>query len=321
MKVLITGSSGLIGHWVAERLSKEGFQTVGLDLLPSVSTYFNQTVTCDILDRSALVFQVGQATPDAIIHLAARTDLNETKDIKGYTANIEGVRNIIEAVRQTPTIRRAIYTSSQLVCRVGYVPFSDTDYCPSTLYGQSKVRTETIVREEDGGDIEWCIVRPTTVWGPYMNAHYQRVLRLISKGHYFHVGRSKLYKSYAYAGNIAFQYFRLLIAPATSIARQTFYLADYQPLSLRDYFTALQNALNADRIPSYPIWFVKLLARIGDGLTIAGWKHFPLNSFRLNNILTEYKFDLSATKAVCGDLPYSFEEGVKATVDWFKKLK
>lgn len=318
MRVLITGSSGLIGRWVAEKLSKEGFQTVGLDLLPSVSPYLNQTITCDILDRTALVSQVGQATPDALIHLAARTDLNETRDISGYAANIDGVRNIIEAVRQTPTILRAIYTSSQLVCRVGCIPASDTDYCPNTLYGQSKVLTETIVREENGGGVEWCLARPTTVWGPYMSPHYQKVLRLISRGLYFHAGRSKLYKSYAYAGNIAFQYFRLLSAPTEMIANRTFYLADYELLSLRDYLDALQNALNAPEIPSYPIWFVKLLARIGDGLAITGWKQFPLNSFRLNNILTEYAFDLSATKAVCGDLPYSFEDGVKATADWFK---
>ena len=108
---------------------------------------------------------------------------------------------------------------------------------------------------------------------------------------------------------------------AATIARRTLYLADYEPLSLRDYLNALQVELNAPLIPSYPKWIVRLLARIGDGLAIAGWKQFPLNSFRLNNILTEYQFDLSATKAMCADLPYSFEEGVKATADWFKMLE
>lgn len=321
MKVLITGSSGLIGRWVAERLSKEGVNVVGLDTLPPVSPHLTGAIICDILDKPALISNVRQAAPDALIHLAARTDLNETRDINGYAANIDGVRNIIEAVRQTPTIRRAIYTSSQLVCRIGYVPVSDTDYCPKTIYGRSKVLTEQIVREESGGGVEWCLVRPTTVWGPYMSPHYQRALRLICQGRYFHAGRSKLYKSYAYAGNIAFQYFRLLIAPAASMARRTFYLADYEPLSLRDYLETFRSAMNAPPIPSYPVWFVSLLARIGDGLTVAGWKKFPLNSFRLNNILTEYQFDLSATKAVCGSLPYSFEEGVKATAAWFKTLK
>lgn len=322
MKVLITGSSGLIGRWVVDRLKKEGCQAIGLDkALPPLPTSMDEHILCDILDRPALISEVRRVSPDALIHLAARTDLLETRNISGYAANIDGVRNVIEAVRQTPTIQRAIYTSSQLVCRVGYVPASDTEYCANTLYGRSKVLTESIVREENGGGVDWCLVRPTTVWGPYMSPHYQRVLDLICQGRYFHAGRSKLYKSYAYAGNIAFQYYRLLVVPAASIARRTFYLADYEPLSLRDYLDALQIALNAPKIPSYPMWFVKLLARIGDGLTVAGWKNFPLNSFRLNNILTEYQFDLSATKAVCGDLPYSFAEGVKATADWFRTLR
>ncbi|MFK9714751.1 NAD-dependent epimerase/dehydratase family protein, partial [Escherichia coli] len=85
------------------------------------------------------------AAPDAVVHLAARIDLDEKTDLSGYTANIEGVENLVEAIRRTPSVRRVIWTSSQLVCRVGYVPTSDTDYKADTLYGKSKVRTEEIV--------------------------------------------------------------------------------------------------------------------------------------------------------------------------------
>lgn len=321
MKVLITGSSGLIGQWVARQLKQEGHQTIGLDINPLSVPNIDEHVTCDILDQTALVAKVRPLAPDALIHLAARTDLNETRDINGYAANIAGVRNVLDAVKQTPSIRRVIYTSSQLVCRVGYVPASDREYCPNTLYGQSKVLTETIVREADGGGVAWCLARPTTVWGPYMSPHYQRVLQLICNGRYFHAGRARLYKSYAYAGNIAFQYCRLLFAPEETISRRTFYLADYEPLSLRDYLNSLQFALKAPPIPTYPLWLVKILARVGDGLAVAGWQGFPLTSFRLKNILTEYQFDLTATRSVCGELPYTFADGIQATADWFRKTK
>ena len=134
MKVLITGSSGLIGRWVVDRMKKEGYQAIGMDKVPPpVPTSMDEHIICDILDRQALISEVRRVSPDALIHLAARIDLNETRNLNGYVANIDGVGNVIEAVRQTPTIRRAIYTSSQLVCRVGYVPVSDTEYCPNTL--------------------------------------------------------------------------------------------------------------------------------------------------------------------------------------------
>ena len=45
-----------------------------------------------------------------------------------------------------------------------------------------------------------------------------------------------------------------------------------------------------------------------------GMKKFPFNSFRLNNVLTQYQFDLGPTAAVCGDLPFDMEQGVAATV-------
>lgn len=311
MRVLITGSSGLIGRWVAGQLKKEGHQTIGLDKAPDAQ------IVCDILDQPALVSKVHRAAPDALIHLAARIDLNETKNLGGYAANIDGVRNVIRAVKQTPSIRRAIYTSSQLVCRIGHVPVSDMEYCPNTLYGQSKVMTEKIVREEDGGRVEWCLVRPTTVWGPQMSPHYQNLLRFIRKGKYFHCGKGKLYKSYAYAGNIAYQYARLLTVQATAMHRKIFYLADYEPLSLREYTDDLAREMGAARIPIIPIGAARILAVIGDVLNACGLRSFPFNSFRLNNILTEYVFDLSITEAVCGPLPFTREQGIKETAKWF----
>lgn len=320
-KILITGSSGFIGRWVVDQLKREGYQVIGLD--KESSLFFvspDEHIVCDILDRSALISEFQRVSPDALIHLAARTDLSETKSLNGYAANIDGVRNVIEAVRQTPTIQRAIYTSSQLVCHVGYIPHSDKDYCPNTLYGQSKVLTEAIVREEDGGGIEWCLTRPTTVWGPHMNQHYQKMLWLIKKGFYFHCGKGKLLKSYSYVGNIAHQYVRLLTAEVSIIQRKTFYLADYQPLSLRDYANGLAYEMGASKIPTLPLAVTRLLAVIGDTLNVCGFKRFPFNSFRLNNILTEYIFDMSSTENVCGSEPFSKERGIKETARWFLSL-
>jgi len=317
MRVLITGSSGLIGRWVAMQLKNEGHYTIGLDINPLVVPHIDEQVVCDILNKSDLVSEVKRIAPDAIIHLAARVDLNETKDLNGYAANIDGVRHLINAVKETPSIRRVIYTSSQLVCRVGYIPASDTEYCPNTLYGESKVLTEKIVRDYDSGAVEWCLARPTTVWGPYMSLHYQKALRLIQQGKYFHCGEGKLYKSYAYAGNIAYQYARLLTVSTEAMHRKTFYLADYHPLSLREYTDGLAFEMHVGKIRTLPLGVARILAFIGDILNACNLMNFPFNSFRLNNILTEYVFDLSSTEAVCGPLPFTQDEGIKATAKWF----
>ena len=320
-RILVTGSSGFIGGWLVEELKRYGHEVVGLDKLPSTLPLdMDEFIACDICDKPTLLDAVQRVRPHALVHLAARTDLDETRHLQGYAANINGVRNLVEAVRQTKSIQRAIYTSSQLVCRVGYVPKSDLEYCPNTLYGQSKVLTETIVREADGGGVTWCLARPTTVWGPRMSPHYQGLLRYIANGKYFHCGRGDLFKSYIYAGNISYQYRRLLEAVAPMVHRQTFYLADYVPLSLRAYTNSLARELGAKQVPTVPLGVAKILAVAGDMLNLCGVSRFPFNSFRLNNILTEYIFDLSRTEAVCGSLPFSQEEGILATARWFLAL-
>lgn len=320
-KLIVTGCSGFIGRSLVPALIEQGFSVLGIDLHPLSIVKPRFTFrSVDIVDSISLRDAFVDYDPKFVLHLAARTDLDEKQDLSKYSANTDGVRNLIHAIQSTPSVKRCIFTSSQLVCRVGYVPVDEHDYCPNTLYGQSKVLTEKIVRENNGGGVEWCIVRPTTVWGPGMSLHYRRFLRMIQKGQYFHIGSELLHKSYSYVGNIVHQYITLLNAPTEALHKKTFYLADYTPLSLKEWANTFQREFNAPKIPTYPLVAAKSAALIGDLFNMIGIKKFPFNSFRLNNVLTEYKFDLSETEAVCGPLPYSMEHGVRDTAKWYLSL-
>ncbi len=318
MKVLVTGTSGFIGQHLATALIEHGHEVIGLDRQQPRFPVNYVFYECDILDTAKLTQVVSTTAPHAIVHLAARTDLGEKRDLGGYAANIEGVANLIVAIRATPSIQRAIYTSTQLVCRLGYVPSSDQDYKPTTLYGESKVEGEKIVRREDGGGVVWCIVRPTTVWGPGMNPHYQRFLRMIRNGTYVHIGRRPRMKSYGFVGNVVHQYCRILEAPSESVRRKTFYLGDYEAVSLRAWADALAGQLGARRILTVPETIARVAARLGDGINAAGFRNFPFNSFRLNNVLTESRFDLTETRKLCGDSPYSLEAAAAMTAEWWR---
>jgi nucleoside-diphosphate-sugar epimerase len=316
MKILMTGSSGLIGRWIGQRLDAENVEWAGLDRIEKIKGQGSvKHYQCDLCDRSALEQAFSDYQPTHVIHLAARCDL-DGKTVEDYEVNRGGVEGLCEVIRQTPSVARAVYTSSQLVCNVGYIPKHDTDYCPHTVYGESKVATEEVVRAQDGGGVDWCLARPTTVWGPHMSVHYQTLLKHIKRGTYFHSGTGALYKSYSYAENIAHQYFRLLMVPSTEIHQQVFYMADYEPLSLRDYANLLADEMDVKRSFTLPLLVAKLIAFCGDFLNACGVR-FPYNSFRFKNIRTEYIFDMSKTKEVCGDLPKSFEEGVSETANWY----
>lgn len=312
----MTGSSGFIGQHLATGLLERGDDILGVDRRePRSGTRYG--FERDLLDGGNLSRIVAAFAPDAICHLAARADLDERVGLGGYTANMEGVENVIRAIRATPSVRRALFTSTQLVCRVGHTPRSDEDYLPNTTYGESKVLGEAIVRREDGGGVTWCITRPTTVWGPGMSTHYQRFFRMIRRGFYVHVGRWPRVKSFGHVGNVVHQYLRMLEVPAERIHRRTFYVGDYEPLVLQRWADELAKAFGARPIPTIPEGAARAAARIGDALNAIGWRRFPFNGFRLNNVLTEYTFDLNATREVCGETPYSLGAGVAATAAWF----
>ena len=312
----------MLGRRTTRRLLERGHEAWGLDRRGAAEPELEERhLVCDLLDAGRVVDCLQQVRPDAVIHLAARTDLAERRDIGGYAANIDGVRHLVEAVRRTPGVNRVVYTSTQLVCKAGHVPATENEYCPNTLYGQSKVESEKIVRETNGGGVAWCLVRPTTVWGPLMSEHYQRFFDLIRSGRYIHVGKRKVHKSLSYVGNIAHQFERLCTVPVEDIAGRTLYLADYEPIALQDWADGFARAFGAPHIRTLPRALVRPLALVGDLINLCGWKRFPFNSFRLNNVLTESVFDLASTAEVCGPLPYSMQEGIAETAAWFLELR
>jgi len=318
MKVLVTGSSGFIGTNLLLELQCQGHEIMGIDIRaqhPGVKTSFS---LCDLLDAGKLGKIIGQFSPEFIVHLAARTDLEERNEINGYAVNIQGVENLIAAIKSSSSVKRCIFTSSQLVCKVGHVPSSFDDYCPNTLYGESKVLTEKIVKRNDGGNVEWCLVRPTTLWGPY-ESHYLQFFKMVKWGRYFHIGKKPLRKSYGFVGNAVRQYLKLLICSGALMNRKTFYIADYQPISLQDWADEFQRQMGAPKIWTIPFPVAKAIALTGDLLLYAGVTSFPMTSFRLGNIMTEYVFDLSETKNLCGPAPFSMQDGVRLTIEWLRE--
>ncbi|TRZ95314.1 MAG: SDR family oxidoreductase [Dehalococcoidia bacterium] len=318
MKVLITGGSGFIGtNLVAFYLSRE-VEVSNLDIVaPRNSEHERYWKQVDLLDRERLQNEIHAFSPTHIFQLAARTDLDETSNINRYAANIQGVANLLAATKSLPSLERIIFASSLLVCKNGYQPRSETDYCPNTLYGESKVLTEKIVRGAEDIPYSWVIVRPTSIWGPWFGPPYKTLFRLIAKGIYVHPCSICINQSLGFVGNTVYQLHKLMEAPDEKVHHETFYLADYPPMNIRTWTNLIQKTLKAKRIREVPIWVLRILAILGDLAKLAGWKNPPLSSFRLNNLLTNSIYDLDPI--VVGELPYTLEEAVQITVDWLYK--
>jgi nucleoside-diphosphate-sugar epimerase len=255
--------------------------------------------------------------PTQVYHLAARTDLHGDS-LLAYKDNIDGVRNIVTAVNSTPSVKRAIFASSRMVCALGYQPVSDRDYHATNAYGASKAIGERIVRAEARPEL-WVLVRPTSIWGPWFDVPYRDFFDSIRRGYYFSVrGHGHITKSFGYVGNTVHQLIGLMNAEAEDVATRTFYLADYDPTDINAMAEDVRRTMGAPSIRAIPYPLIKAAAIMGDLARQVGWAEPPITSFRLRNLLMDMVFDLSALERAVGPLPYSVAEGVDHTVGWMR---
>ena len=319
MRVVVTGGSGFIGTNLIERFAARGAQLLNLDIRPPRnSEHSSYWKNVDLVDASALCSSIHDFQPDVILHMGARTDL-DGMSVSDYSANTIGVSNLLAAVEGLGSLRRLIFASSRLVCRIGYRPLDEFDYCPTTPYGESKVIGEKLVRKSAGKiPCPWLVVRPTSIWGPWFDIPYKTFFMTIAKGRYFHPRLAKIPKSFGFVGNTVYQIERLLGADPAAVTGRTFYLADYPPIDVTEMADVIQRAEGAKKIHSIPITVLKLVAYAGDVAKMLGYANPPLTSFRLDNLLMPMVYDLEPLKTIVGDLPYSMSDGVEKTVNWLR---
>lgn len=163
MKILIVGGGGMLGRKLIDYLFKstningrkieaitaaDAFAGTSTESVPGIA--FNQVIT-DITDMQSCR-QLVKSKPDLIYHLASVVSGEaESNFEKGYQVNLDGTRNLFEAIREISDdyCPRVIYTSSAAVFGPPYPDMIDDDFIlqPSTSYGTQKVIGELLLND------------------------------------------------------------------------------------------------------------------------------------------------------------------------------
>jgi GlcNAc-P-P-Und epimerase len=318
-RVLVTGGSGFIGTNLVEALRRRGDRVLNVDVSPPADrAHKDLWCSLDIRDRAAFADLTQELAPQLVFHAAARTDLKGAA-LVDYRVNVEGTMNVLSAVEKTESVQRVVMLSSMLVCRLGYAPKDDDDYCPTTPYGESKAEAERCVRNNAGGLKPWIIVRPTSIWGPWFRAPYRDFFVAVARQH-FRVPRDwTARRSLGFVGNAVHQLLRIGEAPASQVQGRTFYLCDYEPVAMNEWASEVAHAFAVSVPKEISTALLRAAAIAGDSLEWLGMTNPPLTTFRLNNMLTDAVFATGALKAICGSLPYTRTQGVAETVQWMKQ--
>jgi dTDP-4-dehydrorhamnose reductase len=168
MKVLVTGSNGLLGSFLVNELTYYGHDVMatgkGLSRLPlNTGPGSLVYVDLDITDALRVEEVICNARPEVIIHAAALTqaDYCETNKAECWDVNVTATRFIIEAARKVSAF--LIYVSTDFIFDGKNGPYIETDPpAPVNYYGCSKMVAERSVMESG---LPWSIARTVLVYG------------------------------------------------------------------------------------------------------------------------------------------------------------
>lgn len=122
-KVFMTGHTGFKGSWLSLWLQQMGAQVTGFALHPPTNPSLFEvanvaqgmtSIIGDIRDGEALAKAMRDAAPDIVIHMAAQplVRYSYVNPVETYSTNVMGTVHLLEAVRQTPTVRAVVNVTS-----------------------------------------------------------------------------------------------------------------------------------------------------------------------------------------------------------------
>ncbi len=118
-RVFVTGHTGFKGSWLCLWLQQLGASVTGYALAPPTKPSLFDTaqvsqgmtsIIGDIRDGAAISDALQYASPDIVIHMAAQPLVRRSyiDPAETYSTNVMGTLHLLEAVRQTPSIRAVV---------------------------------------------------------------------------------------------------------------------------------------------------------------------------------------------------------------------
>lgn len=166
MKILITGSNGLLGQKLVHKLSKDPEVELiatarGENRLSNKEGYTYQSL--DITDEKAVSETISKFKPDSLIHTAAMTNVDACEaDKEGCDKlNVDAVKYIADACKTNNV--HLVHLSTDFIFDGEDGPYDEeAEPNPLSYYGESKLKAEEIVLKSG---LDAAILRTVLVYG------------------------------------------------------------------------------------------------------------------------------------------------------------
>ncbi|WGS64001.1 NAD-dependent epimerase/dehydratase family protein [Marinitoga aeolica] len=323
--VLITGATGHIGNVLVKKLYEVG-EKIRIFVLPNEDTSIFDDMEIEIYYgdiRNYNDIREASKDVDIIYHLAAIISILPWKNDLVYSVNINGVENIIKAMKET-NVKKLLYVSSVHAfaeIEKGATIDENTPIDPdltSGAYGKSKaIATLKVFNAVKNNEINATIVCPSGVIGPY-DYKFSEIGKVF---------KSFLEGNLKYCVDGAFDFVDVrdvangIIKAAKYGKNGEIYILSGENITMRKIFYYLNQITQKN----YKIKFINpSSAYFVSYLTLFNYlsssrKNLSLSPYSVHTLLRYYKFSHKKAEKDFGYNPRPLYESLKDTIAWIQE--
>lgn len=310
----MTGANGFVGSVLCAEAVSRGFSVRAAVRTESILPAEVEVIPIANVDAS-VNWHAALQKCDAVVHLAARVhvmhELSQNPLAEFRKVNVDGTRHLAESAARAG-VKRFVYVSSIGVNGThSSLPFTELNNPnPQNAYALSKWEAEQALHDVfKRTGLEVVIVRPPLVYGINAPGNFAQMLRVLQSGFPLPLASVHNQRDFIYVENLV----DALITCAThpDAAGQTYLVSDGESVATPTLIRNLAKALGKRcHVFPFPVFIMRFLAGLlgkssaVDKLT----QSLQINSGKIR-------------KELGWKPPYTMEQGLKATADWYLKTR
>lgn len=247
MKIVVTGSTGLVGKELVKKLKEKRFQVFG-----------GNRDNCNVLNKRQLENAFKGA--DIVVHLAAKLD-EHAQDM--FDVNVKGTENVLDAASKAG-VKQFIFLSS--IALFGETPGlknEESPVNPGTKYEKSKAEAEAKVLSYQE-EVPVTILRPAIIVGD--NSYWKKIIGIIKRDFPL-IGNGKNKWQLVCVSDVVDSI--LFSMNNEDCIGETFIVAEKNPMSLKELAIFIREESGIKKpIKQIPFWLGQTIAFINGFLKI-----------------------------------------------------